>query len=134
MASLLSCSIDYYADSVLCFDPQKVLSKLADAFPEAVIDPTDLAAAEVVSIQEYTDAKTDMPAERKETMRRQIMGKQKRIGPSYGFRISDSVTGHANRYSLLFKTDGRFDSALSDRIRRFMASLGAGDISDTQLD
>ena len=129
MTSLLSCSIDYDSDSVLCFDPQKLLSKLSDAFPSIEIDREDLSAKEVAWVTEYTQAHTEMTHDLKIMMQQQIAGKQRRIGPAFRFRFSDTVTGHVNRYSLIFKTDGDFGEDDANAIREFMATLGAGTIS-----
>ncbi len=129
MTSLLSCSIDYYSDSVLCFDPQKLLSKLSDAFPNVQIDREDLSAKEVAWVTEYTEAQSEMSDDRKTMMQQQIAGKQRRIGPAYRFQFSDTVTGHVNRYSIIFKTDGDFGEDDAKSIREFMSTLGAGTIS-----
>ena len=134
MTSLITCSIDYYSDSVLCFDPPKILSKLQQAFPSAEIDRTDLSTAEVAWVTEYTETNSDMPDERKEMMRKQIAGKQQRVGPAYRFKISDSVSGYVNRYSIVFKTEAEFTDDDTHRIRSFMTSLGTGKIDTTELD
>ena len=134
MTSLITCSIDYYSDSVLCFDPQKVLSKLQEAFPFVSIDHEDLSAKEVARINKFTEANVEMPVDRKEMMRRQITGKQRRMGPAYRFIYSNTVSGHVNRYSLVFKTKGQFSADDTQQIREFMATLGAGTIGTAELD
>ena len=83
MTSLIYCSIDYHSDDVLCFDPQKLLTKLADAFPNVEIDREDLSAKEVAWVAEYTESNSEMPDDRKSMMRQQIAGKQRRMGPAY---------------------------------------------------
>ena len=129
MTSLLSCSIDYFSDSVLCFDPQKLLTKLSDAFPKVEIDREDLSAKEVAWVSEYTEAQSEMSDEHKILIQKQIAGKQRRVGPAYRFQFSDTVTGHVNRYSIIFKTDGDFREDDAKSIRDFMATLGAGTIA-----
>ena len=87
MTHLIYCSIDYYSESVLCFDPQKLLSKLSDAFPNVEIDREDLSAKEVAWVTEYTESNSEMQDAHKEMMRRQIAGKQSRMGPDYRFKF-----------------------------------------------
>lgn len=130
MTSLITCSIDYHSDSVLCFDPQKVLTKLLAAFPAVEADRNDLSAQEVAWVSEYTDSAANMPDEQKEMMRRQILGKQTRNGPVYRFIYSDSITGQVQRYSVVFKTDGCFGNEDAEAIREFMSTLEAGVIRD----
>ena len=134
MTSLITCSIDYHLESVICFDPQKVLAKLLDAFPAANSDRTDLSAEEVAWIHEYTDSEVEMSKELQDIMRRQIAGKQRRNGPAFRFRLSDEITGHVSRYALVFSTETRFGADDSDRIRAFIRTLGAGTTSETELD
>ena len=130
MTSLITCSIDYYSDSVLCFDPQKLLNKLSEAFPNIEIDREDLSGKEVAWVTEYTESNSEMRDARKEMMRQQIAGKQRRMGPAYRFQFSDTITGHLNRYSIVFKTDGEFTDDDATTIREFMSTLEAGTISD----
>ena len=130
MTSLIYCSIDYHSDAVLCFDPQKLLNKLSDAFPNVEIDRDDLSAKEVAWVAEYTESNSEMPDDSKNMMRQQIAGKQRRMGPAYRFQFSDAISGHVNRYSIVFKTDGNFPDADVKTIREFMSTLGAGTISE----
>ena len=130
MTSLITCSIDYHSDSVLCFDPQKLLTKLSDAFPDVEIDREDLCAKEVAWVAEYTESNSEMRDESKEMMRQQIAGKQRRMGPAYRFQFSETISGHVNRYSIVFKTDGEFADFDAKTIREFMSTLETGTISD----
>lgn len=130
MTHLIYCSIDYYSESVLCFDPQKVLSKLSDAFPNVEIDREDLSAKEVAWVTAYTESNSEMQDDHKEMMRRQIAGKQSRMGPAYRFTFSDAISGHVHRYSLVFKSESTFPNDVGDQIRDFMTTLGAGTISE----
>jgi hypothetical protein len=75
-----------------------------------------------------------MADEHREMMRRQIAGKQRRMGPAYRSAFSDAVSGHVNRYSLVFKTEGRFTDNDSQQTGSLMATFGAGTISDAELD
>lgn len=133
MKSLITCSIDYHSLDVLCFDPQKVLSKLRLAFPGTELDQTDLSAAEVNWVMEYTQGNLDMSDKSREIMRRQILGKQQRMWPAYRFRFSETVTGHVNRYSLVFKTEGEFNEIDKQNILDFLKSLRAGTIKTSVL-
>ena len=130
MTSLIYCSIDYHSDAVLCFDLQKLLTKLADAFPNVEIDREDISAKEVAWVTEYTESNLEMSDDSKHMMRQQIAGKQRRMGPAYRFEFSDTISGHINRYSVVFKTDGDFSDDDTKTIREFMSTLGAGTISE----
>lgn len=134
MTSLITCSISYSGENVLCFDPEKVLMRLAVEYPDLDIDWTDLAAVEVQRIHDFTDSHSDMSPEHKQTMRRQIAGKQRRNGPGFRFRISDNISGIVSRYSLSFQTDRQFADSQAGQIRAFMISLGAGTVAEFQSD
>lgn len=122
------CSIRYNSDTVLCFDPQKVLAKVRQAFPGVVVDPTDLSAAEVSRVTTFAQSLDRISAESQEAMRRQIAGKQQRMGPAFRFELAETFTGYANRYALVFEAESHFDDEVSQQVLALVETLEAGQV------
>jgi hypothetical protein len=84
MGIYISKEIAYWTESVACFDPEKVLGKLVEAFPQVQIDPTDYAEEELNRIRQFAQEHIESE-ERRLNMIRQITGKARRNGPGYHF-------------------------------------------------
>jgi hypothetical protein len=123
----LAAEVDYWGDGIGCFDPERVLGSLRRAFPEAVIDLTDL---QDVRLQRELGhwAQVEDTA-RRETLVRQSRGMARRNGPMYRFEIPTAggrVTGHARRYSVSFALPRDTDPELRARVVAFLRSLRLG--------
>lgn len=124
----ISCTLRYGSDSVVCFDPEKVLVQLLKRFPDGEVDHTDLAAAEVERFREFLDTQPDMTDERRATMLRQIRGKARRNGPRYSFTLPGDITGYTGRYSIDFWHESEIDPTLEKQIVEFLQSLKIGTV------
>jgi hypothetical protein len=129
----ISCELSYWSDSVATFDPEKVATRLLKAFPEAIIDPQDRSEAEVQRIRAFLEERypSNEPSQTKDTVLRQIQGKQRRNGPEYGFQLPAGPTrirGLIARYRIDFSSDAALDQSLQDRIASFLNSLNLGSI------
>ena len=129
----ISCELSYGSDSVATFDPEKVATRLLQAFPEAIIDPQDRSEAEVQRIRVFLEERypSSEPNQTKDTMLRQIQGKQRRNGPVYGFQLPARPTpirGLIARYGIDFSSEAALDHSLQDRITSFLNSLNLGSI------
>ena len=127
---------DYYEPSVAVFDPEKVLERVANAFPTVSIDDHDLAQAEVESLLAFLDT-NQTPKPQRNTMLRQIRAKAARVGPVYRFQLNlpphGLVTGKVGRYNLLFRSECVMETALESALIRFLQSLHLGALgSDTE--
>ncbi|WP_435020421.1 hypothetical protein TA3x_001820 [Tundrisphaera sp. TA3] len=127
----LCASIDYRGPGVACFDPEKVIDRLRERFPGAVVDPTDQAEREVARIDAFVgEAPADDEAMR--AVRRQVRGKARRNGPVYRFQIDDgqggSIEGRSSRYTVEFWADQAIGDDLRGRIVDFLRSLGLGKV------
>ncbi len=126
--------IKYRERSVATFDPEKVVMRLKDHFPEAEIDTTDRAQQEVASLDSFLEKRPIAP-ETKETMRRQIRGKARRNGPVYRFGLVDgqgtAIEGHSSRYRVAFRSVHDIDEGLRRRIRDFLRSLELGTLLES---
>ena len=127
----LVAAISYGGEGVACFDPEKVLHRLQTSFPEAVIDPTERAEAEVAAIDAFLEQNNAAP-ETRDRMKAQIRGKARRNGPVYGFTLpvpeGTTIEGLASRYSVHFRADSAIDAVLQRRIVAFLEALGLGTV------
>jgi hypothetical protein len=130
-------TIDPHGDGVLTFDPGKVLDRLAEYLPEADIDPIDYGWEEIEKITKLANEQCAEPT--RSTIINQIVGKNRRNGPTYKFRIATreaaEINGHARRYSIRFACDKVFNAAAEKKIIEFLKSLKYGEISsDTKTE
>ena len=131
---IIEISLDYMSDSVLCFDPEKVLWKLAEHFPQVLTDEKDHAEAEVQSVSAFL---ADRGEEISEGIRSHILASIKRKarqnGPAYAFSFDSAegttVKGWARRYGTGFKSEGDMPEALKANITDFLKGLGISEIS-----
>jgi hypothetical protein len=126
----ISCELDYWSDSVATFDPVKVAMHLRTAFPESIVDPQDRSELEVQSLHAFLESR-ELPTATKETMLRQIKGKQRTNGPVFGFGLSAglaSIRGLISRYRIQFLSDAILEQSLQDRIVGFLNSLKLGTV------
>ena len=125
----LALEVAYWSESVGCFDPERVLVRVAASFPDAEFDPTDHAEREVASVERFL-AEDDGPDENKASMRRQITGKARRNGPVYRFRLrmpsGAAVDGGASRYRVWLRPCGPLAPEERGRLHAFLASLELG--------
>jgi hypothetical protein len=123
--------IPYWGPQVATFDPEKVLRRLKEQFPEAEIDPTDWAEREVASLDAFLEQRC-VPPETKDAMRRQIRGKARRNGPVYRFKLADGVgtaiEGYSSRYRVVFRSAHDVEEECRSRIADFLRSLGLGNL------
>lgn len=124
--------IKYQGHSVATFDPEKVLLRIIEHFPDAVIDPTDWAQREVAALDSFLDQRSIAP-ETKQTMSSQIRGKARRNGPVFKFRLADSdlgtaIEGYASRYRVGFRSAHDIEQTCRRRITDFLRSLELGDL------
>jgi hypothetical protein len=128
----IALTIRYSSDSVLCFDPQKVVGKFCARFPDLKVDLTDWSEVEVQSIVAYLQS-TGVTDVTNESMYRQIHGKARRNGPVLHFRLpTDSggeLSGQVSRYCVQVKREGPIDDAVRSAIVDLLQSFGAGTIS-----
>ncbi len=120
--------IDYWGPGVATFDPEKVLWRLKEHFPEAEIDTADRAELEVASLDAFVEQQQFEP-QTKDTMRRQIRGKSRRNGPVYQFNLTDGgvlIEGRSSRYCVTFRSDQDIEGELRRRIVGFLESLNLG--------
>jgi hypothetical protein len=124
--------IDYWSESVICFDPEKVVGKFADAFPDIVIDWTNASELEVQRVQKFLMG-SDASEETKATMLRQIKGKASRNGPVYNFQIPQGkgcfIKGQATRYSVTIHYEGTLPDQMKHQLVDLLRSLEAGKLS-----
>lgn len=129
---LIRLTLDYWSDGVLCLDPEKVLVKLKQVFPTLEADLTDWAEREVQQLAERLQP-SDASDATKETMLRQIRGKQRRNGPVYHFRIPQTnepeLTGMVSRYGMHLRAAGELASERQAQIVALLESFGAGRVS-----
>jgi hypothetical protein len=123
--------IEYSGPQVATFDPEKVLWRLKDQFPEADIDTTDWAEREVTSLDFFLAQRSIAPA-KKDQMRSQIRGKARRSGPVYKFKLADgdgnTIEGCSSRYRVAFRSAYDIEEGFRRRITDFLRSLGLGDL------
>lgn len=122
----ITCSINYWSDEVATFDPEKVAGKLRAAFPEADVDPTDQAAAEVENLRRRIEPFFDTNPSLK-TMLRQMQGKARRNGPVFAFKMP-GIRGTVGRYSVVFMSEVDVEGSLRERIVAFLESLRLGSV------
>jgi hypothetical protein len=123
--------IPYWGPQVATFDPENVLWRLKEQFPEAEIDPTDWAEREVASLDAYLEERAVRP-EQKDTMKSQIRGKARRNGPVYRFKLTDGlgaeIEGYSSRYRVVFRSAHDIEEGFRSRITDFLRSLGSGNL------
>jgi hypothetical protein len=123
--------IPYWGPQVATFDPEKVLWRLREQFPEAEIDPTDWAEREVASLDAYLEERA-VRLDQKDTMKSQIRGKARRNGPVYRFKLTDKlgavIEGYSSRYRVVFRSAHDIDEGFRSRITDFLRSLGLGNL------
>jgi hypothetical protein len=123
--------IPYWGPQVATFDPEKVLWRLKEQFPEAAIDRTDWAEREVASLDAFLDERA-VPPVQKDTMKRQIRGKARRNGPVYKFKLTDGlgpeIEGYSSRYRVVFRSANDIEEGFRSRITDFLRSLGLGNL------
>jgi hypothetical protein len=127
----ISALIDYWGPGVANFDPEKVLQRLKEQFPEATIDPTVWAEREVASLDSFVEQRAIAP-DTKQTMRSQIRGKALRNGPVYRFKLPDgdgvAVEGYSSRYCVVFRSKHDIEQGFQRRIFEFLQSLELGNL------
>ncbi len=62
--------IEYWGPGVATFDPQKVLGRLKEQFPEAATDTTDRAEHEVASLDLFLEHRSGRNTFQKRTLKR----------------------------------------------------------------
>jgi hypothetical protein len=128
----IQAEIKYWGLEVATFDPEKVLQRLKEQFPEADIDTTDWAESEVASLDSFLERRS-VPAETSDAMRRQIRRKAVRNGPIYKFKLTDgdgiSIEGYSSRYRVVFRSANDIDQKFCGRIIDFLRSLGLGNLT-----
>ncbi len=128
----ISVAIDYWSEGVLCFDPEKVVTKLIDVFPTLEVDPTDWAEVEVQKVAGNLQP-SDAAASVKETMLRQIRGKARRNGPVFNFKLvtdeGSVLTGRANRYSVAVRSASSINAECQRRLVALFESFKAGTVT-----
>lgn len=124
--------IEYWTESVVCFDPEKLVAKLLDAFPAATFDPTDYSEEELRRFEQYAQDRIESD-EQRATMLRQMTTKTRRIGPVYRFCMGDSdeavLQGHVARYRVVFESANPVDLDLRKEIVQFLESLDLGTVN-----
>src|SRR5690242_10574016 len=105
MGSDITKEIAYWTESVACFDPEKVLDKLVEAFPQVEIDPIDYAQEELNRFRQFAREHIESE-ETRLTMLDQITGKARRNGPVYHFHLGSegdvAIRGYVARYRVGF--------------------------------
>jgi hypothetical protein len=123
--------IEYRGSTVATFDPEKVIWRLKEHFPEANIDTTDWAQREVASLDLFLEGRSIDP-ETKQTMMRQIRGKSRRNGPVFRFNFADghgaAIEGYSSRYRVVFRSADDVEEACRQRITAFLRSLELGSV------
>lgn len=130
-------SIDYWADEVLTFDPEKILFKLKKYFPQVEIDKTDYSRKEVERVTKFANENISEPDRSK--MINQVHGKNRANGPAFLFKIpineNIQINGRVQRYSISFKSEEDFNLETEKTIIDFLKSLKYGKIeSDTKTE
>jgi hypothetical protein len=131
---IIQISLDYMSDSVACFDPEKVLWKLSELFPEAIIDEKDYAEVEVQSLASFLTNRGEEITERREAqMLASIKRKARQNGPAFIFMVDsgsgENVSGWARRYGVGFKSGKDIPNDLKARIISFLEGLDLGEVS-----
>lgn len=128
---VIELAINYWSESVMCFDPEKVLATLAKALPNLVVDPTDWAEREVEQVARDIQS-LKLADETRQVMLRQIRGKARRNGPVFTFHwMTDNGTameGHVSRYSMWIRMPAEIAPAYQGTIVDVFKSFGAGEI------
>jgi hypothetical protein len=123
--------IKYRGPGVATFDPEKVLWRLKEQFPEAEINTTDWAEREVASLDSFLEERAIAP-ETKETMRKQIRGKARRNGPVYKFKLVDgkgaTIEGQSSRYRVVFRSAHDIEETFRQQITDFLRGLELGNV------
>jgi hypothetical protein len=123
--------IEYRGSAVATFDPEKVIWRLKQHFPEANIDLTDWAEREVASLDLFLEERSIDP-DAKQTMRSQIRGKARRNGPVFRFKFADrhgaAIEGYSSRYRVVFRSTDDVEEACVQRITDFLRSLELGNL------
>jgi hypothetical protein len=117
--------LDYHSADVGTFDPGKVILRVQEAFPDAILDPLDYSDQEVRRIvKKYGDLPQGS------VMVRQIKDKQQRNGPSFRFEIpaaAGPMVGFARRYEVRVTVPDATDDATVAKLREFLKGLTLGE-------
>ena len=125
--------LDYFS-GVTCFDPEKVMLRLLDAFPEASTDWQDHAAAELQRVIAFVhDKHNEVPPEHGEQMVASIRRKTWQNGPAFLFHLGGGpdarVKGWVRRYQVGFESGEKIVEDLRLRVVRFLEGLGLGEVT-----
>jgi hypothetical protein len=124
----ISREVPYSDDWDLGFDSDAIAQSLLAHFPEAELDPRDLAQEEVKTVQLNLDS-LGVCSENREIMMRQIRGKAARIGPVYLFVLvgtEPQVRGRIAKWSIRFQCDEVIDEVINSRILKYLEQFNKG--------
>jgi hypothetical protein len=126
--------LDYSSESVICFDPEKVILKLQEEFPETSTDWKDQAEAELQSVSAFLqDRGSNLSKRNGEHMVVSIRRKTWQNGPAFLFKLhidrGIEVSGWARRYRVGFESEADLPENIKLRLIRFLEGLGLGKIS-----
>lgn len=131
----IEASIDYWDESVLTFDPEKVVVRVRDYFPQVVIEPKDYSMDELERVTKFANENFEEP--RRSKIITSIRGKNWTNGPSFRFKTplenEIEITGYSQRYCIAFESKRGIDLEIENTIIDFLKSLKYGEISsDTE--
>ncbi len=126
----IAAEIKYWSDEVLTFDPEKVLGKLREIFPQMEVDTLDYSLDELERFIKYANEK--IPEPNRSRMINSMRGKNWANGPSFRFQIdideNSKLNGYAKRYTIAFLSESEIDSDTENKIINFLKSLKYGTI------
>ena len=124
----LSLELDFWDETIGAFEPQKVITRLHEAFPNAEIDLTDHLRRRLLFELDYWPLNDC--GDRYNTLVRNSWHLYQTCGPSYHFAIvfpSGRVTGSARRLSIEFLVPVRMPTAEQESLIAFLRSLRMGE-------
>jgi hypothetical protein len=128
--SCITLKLEYWTDSVGAFDPTKVLSRIHKAFPDAVIDETDVQEVRLLKELEHWNSE-EMSEEQRKRFIRSSKILYRTNGPTFSFQIpfglEQPVRGWARRYSVRFDVPHGAPQRVTDALVSFLKSLQMGE-------
>lgn len=118
MLFIVSAKIEYDSDSVICFDPNKIVFRLMEEFPEII-----------VCFEDYSWRDHDLFKRRGayEGAIRTAENDARRRAPIYIFRFRNSdeqiIKGKAERYFITIKSNKKIPTKLKQRLLLFFDSF-----------
>lgn len=123
MHFIVSAKIEWDSDSVICFDPNKIVFRLMEEFPEII-----------VCYEDYGWRDYDLFKSRGlyEGAIRSAENDARRRAPIYIFRFRNSdgqiIRGKAERYFITIQSDKKIPTELKQKLLSFFDSLKIGEI------